>query len=1076
MSESSNYIIRPYAPADNAALAVMWNESDDQWPGTFTEGVPLTEARVQEWMDKETCLMRLVVENGTDDSIVGFGSLWEQPGRDGTCYVELLNVHPAHQKRSLARRMLTQMVDWASAHGYRRMTIGTWPSNLKSVPLYKKVGFFWIPDTDVHMENFVPGIRQLPLAQRFFERHDWYTAFRRELEQTKDDQRHPATGDIKVYIYHWEADGEFLEVVVDRQAQAITGLETEHFAAHAVVGESEPAQGIAYPVHWRVRNKRAEPVNVSVLAGGETGIKLDYRSSFTLTAGEERVVETRFTCAADAPRLDPDKEKAAPKIKTTLVIGPSAGSGQAEVIELGTGLRYHPAVEIGAEPEFPSLLPGRSQTIHLQLRNRVARAVSGAVTIAPQEGLTTDWSRREFEIEANGYAGLPLTAACDRAGATPLLVTATLRLGSRQAFADGDRRVTTAPQRVPLLVTPLGGVAADINEDKLVIANDFFRLTCRAKGGYCLVQSKALQRREARLLEEVGPPFEPWDLFEKKYDLALEQGTGRVKAILTAKSGHFPDLTIAREMIVTASPLVQVRYRVVNSGATALKFQVKPNLWLSDRDAAHIALPRRERLVVAHAAEFPTAHGDLPKKPEGLTEQWMALNRDGQVAGAVWSKDVVEHEFGWGRLHLYFAEHTLEPQSAAEIGPFYLYIGPGDWRDVRRAWQRTAGTETQRPEALPEPARPHAFGLSPAPPVTLTGRVEARLCADSVREREMQGRIVVTPPPGWAVDRAEFPVDGLAREKPLDEPLRLTAADDRIGAADGQLRLETTQFDEIRPFTVIRLGDEKAAVRIEETQKAGQSLWVMDNGRCAWTVAPAFHGGAIAWREAGSEVNHLLTAFPDDGELGWLKPWFGGIRPTIMPAGDDDHGWPGKLHEETFAAAPFEAADERGLLWRGVQLTASLAREGFEGLRVEIAYLTVGGSNALKVVYRLVNETSAYRRAVVGLLTFWQVDGQHENGVLHGDGLQRKRTPHMAWPLVGSWGAVVNPASGRAAVMVGASGKKRVRLTDWGVDGGHLFFDNDVVLTPHGSHELAAYLALAESREEAKRYRCLASL
>lgn len=190
----------------------------------------------------------------------------------------------------------------------------------------------------------------------------------------------------------------------------------------------------------------------------------------------------------------------------------------------------------------------------------------------------------------------------------------------------------------------------------------------------------------------------------------------------------------------------------------------------------------------------------------------------------------------------------------------------------------------------------------------------------------------------------------------------------------------------------------------------------------------------------------------------------------------DDRGWPGKLHEETFAAASFDATDMRGIPWRGVQLAASPTREGFEGLRAEIAYLTVGGSNALKVVYRLVNETSAHRRAVPGLLAFLQVDGQHDKGILYGDGLQRKRTPHMAWPLAGLWGAVVNPASGRAAVMVGATGRQRVRLTDWGADGGHLFFNNDVMLAPHGDHELVAYLTLARSLDEAKRYRCLTTL
>jgi RimJ/RimL family protein N-acetyltransferase len=1062
---TSDYIIRPYTSDDNAALAVMWNESDDQWPGTFTGGVPMTDELVRDWMDKETCLMRLVVEDKSDGSIVGFGSLWQDASQSDTCYVAVLNVHPAHQRRSLARRILTQMVDWASFHGYRRMTIETWSGNLKSVPLYKKVGFFWVPDTGVFLENYIPAVRQLGVAQRFFEQHDWYTTFRRELKQAEDDQRHPATGDMKVHVLRWEEDGEFLEAVVDRQAQALTGLETANFAAHAVVGESEPAQGIAYPVRWQVVNKRAKPVDVSVLANGATGIELSHRASFTLAAGEERVVEATFTCAVDAPRLDPHRgaeAKPAPKIRTTLIIGGGSSTvSEQVVVELGTGLRYRPAVEISAEPEFPSLLPGQPETIHLQLRNQARRPLSGTVRIVPQVGLDTDWMRHEYELEADGYAGLPLAVTCDQAGATPLLVTA--------AFADGDGQVTTPPQRIPLLATPPGGVSADWGEDRIVIDNDFFQLTCQPKGGLGVMRNKALGRRDVRVLEEAGPPFDPWDLFEKQYDLALEHGRGWAKATLTAKSGNFPGLTIAREMTVTASPLVQVRYRAVNRGAVPHRFQVRPGLRFGDIDAGHVALPRVERLVLERAAEFPAVHGDLPQKPDLLAEQWMALTREGQATGVIWNGDVVEHEFWWERLFLSFAERALEPQSGVTVGPLYLYVGPGDWCTVRRAWQRTVGMATLRPTALPEPDRPHAFGLSPAPLVTVTGRVEARLHADSVRQRETQGRILVEPPPGWTVDRVEFPVESLVSNKSLEETLHLTATDGRIGAVDGRLRLMATQFDEVRPFTVIRLGDEDASVCVEETQGSGQPLWTIANGRCVWTIAPAFHGGVIAWRDAGSEVNHLMTAFPDDGELGWLKPWFGGVRPMVMPM-DDDHGWPGKLHEEAFAAAPFEAADERGLPWRGVQVGASLKREGFEGLRVEIAYLTVGDSSLLKTVYRLVNETSAYRRFLLGLLAFCQVDGRHQETVLYGEDFQRKRTPQMSYSHVGPWGAAVNPASGRAMVHVVASGGRRIELSDWGLDGGHLFAYNRVVLAPHGSHAMVTYLALAESLQEAKRY------
>lgn len=1071
----SDYTVRPYTSADNASLAVMWNESDDQWPGTFNEGVPMTEEKVQDWMDKEVCLMRLVVQEQVGGKIVGYGSLWETPGRDDSCYVELLNVHPEHQKRSLARRMLAQMVDWAVENDYGRMTISTWPGNLKSVPLYKKVGYFWIPDTAVHMENYVPAVRQLPVARAFFERHDWYGALRRELEQVEDDLRHPATGDMKVYIYRWEGDGEFLEAVIDREGQALTGLETTDFAVYAVVGESEPAQGIVYPARWKVINKRDEPVDVSVLADGEGSIKLSHRASFTLAAGEERVIEATFTCVADAPL--PISNKPAPRIKTTVVVGGGSAAGSEQrVVELGTGLRYRPAVEIGAEPEFPSLLPGRQKQVHLQLRNRTDRALRGTVKITPQQGVSTDWVAREFEVDPKGYVGLPLAVTCEEALATPLLATAT--------FADNGQDVMTPPQRIPLLVTPLGGVSASQDKDKLVIENDFFQLVCKAKAGQCQVWSKARQQNDSVVSEEVGPPFDPWDLWEKLYDLALEHGQGWARAVVTAKSGRFPGLTVAREVTVTGSPLVQVHYRLVNEGARPCKLQVRPRVRLGGREVGYTALPHRERLVVERAAEFPAADGDLPKKPDRLAEQWMASTHEGQVVGAIWNQDVVEHESWWGNLYLYFGERALPPQSAVEVGPFYLYFGPGDWQDVRRAWQRTVGQVVRRDEAPSQTGRPHAFGLSPSPLVTLNGRVVAHLYADNVRERDLQGKIVIEPPAGWAVDRADCAVDGLNHEKALQEPVRLTAADGRVGAFEGRLHLEGAQFDETHPFVVIRLGDEGAAVQVAERvaervagrEEAGQGVWDIANGRCTWTVAPAYHGGIVAWREMDEEKaqllpNHLMTAFPENGELGWLKPWLGGIWPMIIVM--DSDGWPGKLHEETFTASSLEMTDARGITWRGVQVAASLARKDFEGLRVEVAYLTVGHSNVLKAVYRVVNETSAYRRLRPGLLTYCQVDGAYKDTVLYGEGYQRKRTPQTPWLTVGPWGAAVNPQSGRAMVMVGGSGKKRIELSDWGVNGGHLMFYNDIVLEPLGSHDLVAYLALAESLAEARRYEAL---
>ena len=93
---------------DAQKLAVMWNESDDQWPGTITGGVPFTAQSMTEWYQREKMINVYVCE--TEDRIVGYCSFTQDNEEESTGYVDMLNVHPAYQGRSLARNMLTRCV------------------------------------------------------------------------------------------------------------------------------------------------------------------------------------------------------------------------------------------------------------------------------------------------------------------------------------------------------------------------------------------------------------------------------------------------------------------------------------------------------------------------------------------------------------------------------------------------------------------------------------------------------------------------------------------------------------------------------------------------------------------------------------------------------------------------------------------------------------------------------------------------------------------------------------------------------------------------------------------------------
>ena len=1067
MTNKNSYTVRPYTHEFAAPLTLMWNESDDQWPGTFNRGVPMTEDRIVKWMDEETCLMRLIVV-ADDGGVVAYGNLREEPGQEGvSAYVPLLNVHPQHQGKSLCRRMLTKMVDWAAENGYPRMSIGTWSGNLKSVPLYKKVGFFWRPETSVNMENYVPAARQLPIAQPFFAEADWYRDFKRELCQVEDEQRHPATGDMKVYIQRWEHNGRFVETIYDKLGQSLTGFANDDLSVYAVVSESEPAQGLEYDLAWQISNQTEAPVPVTLSAFSDEGIDLTYQDQFTLAAGETRQIEAAYTCAENAPKLDLGdtwRPKPTPHIHTQVTVG------GAELV-LATGLNYRPAVEVSLNPDVPTLIPGQIKPVLVQLHNRLKRPLTGILHLSSENDLITNWQEHEFSVEAESFTGIPLELQMDQAGGTAFSLQA--------SFQYDEQAVSTSPQKTAVLAVPLGGIAASMDEDDLYIENDFYKITALKKGGQIKVWNKAGHQPNMWLREEVGPPFSPSELEKKEYVIDLETGPGFAKAIFRVISPRFPGLTIIRELLVTPSPIMQILHQVEYRGQETVTCKVQTYVGLLDLDWSNgrVAMPRQQRLITDWASRLPTNHNDFPEETDKVPEQWLAFNLDGQIHGVIWPVDTSEHPLHWGSLGLHSREMILEPGDTAALSPVYLYCGPGQWQDVRHAWKRLVGV-TESQFTNPDTGPAYTLTTQPNPVLTLTDEVAVTIQADNVRDLELNGRITIQSPAGWTAEQIEIPVEKLTQVDKLQTSVIFQSENGDPGPTAGQMYLETTAFDEIHPFTIIRLGDGTRQVEVHNGQAVnGAGLWTLQNGRCQWVIAPDYHAGIIAWREKEGGANHLLTSYPDENfTFSGFQPWFGGIQPILRRHLEDWENWPGKFYQEQFISTPINAPDEQGLPWRGLQLATTPKREGFEGLRAEIVYLTLPGSNLLKLVLRVVNETAVYRQAVPGFQAYFQLDGEYKNGVMYGDTGQNKRTELHRWIWQGNWSAVVNPDTGRTAAVISASGLKRTHWLDWGEDGGHVMVEDDVKIPPYSQHKLTAYIALTDSVTKAKQYATLSDV
>ncbi len=1029
---SEKFAIREIVIAEDAEkLATMWKASDDQWPGTWSGGTDITPQMVTEWYERQGMLNVHVVETEDGSKIVGYCSFNERPEKKGVGYIDLLNVQPDYQKKSLARRLLQNGVQRCLDLGFHLLTLGTWSGNLKAMPLYKKVGFCWVPDTSVWMLNFIPAILTLPCAQPFFSRHDWYRTYKRELKQVEDDERWEG---MKVFTYHFQEDGEALTVWGDRESWRITAVETDAFFAGAIADNIEPPKGIATELRWRFTNKRSEPVPISLIGSGAEHVKLDYRKTLTVDAGETVELSAPVDISLDTPAVKGNQP--VPALRTIFII-------DGEVLELGTGLRPQPAVAVSMHPEYVTLSPGVAKKVSLQLKSYLREETTATVTVTPAPGLSVDWTSREVAVPAKSWAGAEITLNAQLGGVYPLYVTV--------GFGEG----ATKPERLAIFCMPPGGVLVDLGEKAARLENCETRLLARKHGGEVAIHAVTEHRFLGNLRESLGPPFYPSEFSEKDFDIALSPAADGTAIVLEAGSETYPGLVLQRTVKLGGGNLIELETDFVNQGNEAHKLQLDRFVWPGTKERATMALPLKQGIVRERMSEYPAAEEDVPKLPDGFAERWVCIESSHGTLGAIWDKDMAETEFSWG-LGFLTPQIECKPLRWTRGGRLTLYAGHGSWQAVRELSRRMAGQD--EPEPIPATVRKiYGARLEPAPLVTVDDTVSADVVIDNLRGRPMEGRARLSVPEGVTVDRDDFAVSGVTIGNAMREPVTVQVPA-QAAAYRAEFELESRIFRERLATPIIRLGD-RGPVAVTQGE-----LCTIDNGRTQFAIAPEFGGAMTQWKVDG--VNQLLTPYPEQATFGWMSPWYGGITPVVAVVGRED--FPGKLDQETLTAKSVAVTDDRGVPWHGVRLCSDLEREKLLGLSVELAYLTTGSSNVLKLVARVHNHTTAARTLTVGWISFWRLGGDPQLNVLHAAGMQRRPNPWYSRPRTGHWAAVTNLETQRTAILI--SPYPEAVGTDWGEPGNHLAWLSGVTVRPEATLTRTVFLALCQSLDEAKLY------
>jgi len=964
---------------DSARLAECYNTFDDSdsWPGGFTGGNPFTAERIFDDKKKSQDIRILVAYSG--DKIVGHCNVCDGELDEESAYVGILGVDPSFQGQGYGKDMLIEAAETAARAGKRRIDLHTWGGNLKAMPLYKRTGYNWVPDTRVLMESHVPGILNAPLFNEFFERYFWYEVMKREIRQDVDDIVEDGIG---VFKYNFEGNnGDALEVSIDREVKGICAFSLT-MDGKSISAEVRPKAHRGYigfgdiPFEFKISNDYAESLNYSVDVKPMKALPVNIEGTTNgiIDAAGQVIIRGTYSIPIGSRSIDreinPD-EKVPSQAEWTLIIA-------GKTINLYSGLIARNPISISSSPQFPIISPGESTEIGVGLRNNTDRILDGVVNLRAPEKYDICIKSTNFSINPGEGIELPIELEIDSAEPNGVLpITVSLKLTE-----NGTTTEITKTLDVGILGVK-GAIAYKSLDNYLVLESESFRILINEYPPMAVrrIDNKILGIESSGwgLLPDIGYPFSSggseWDRKEFHVDFQNTPDYAEIK--LTGESTERPGLVMkVIYRINVGTQYLDIRTDFKNTGDTKLEnLGVKLGGWFSNVGDV-LVVPCRGSLYELSSLEWLGGRV-LSKKPEDYHESWSAVQSDTRgLLGYIWDAShisTVSVQRKWSFPRLEYKIPDIESGGEFGLDVLKMAIGQGDWRQVRGLYARLNGLDLESASPL-ELRSDLEVGIVPesqslgrlSDSVFLVDRAKSNsmeLRIQVIIMEKFSGKLTLRMPEGVLVNGIQeisADIKDLSLDNPFKHPITISVGDDSAWIRKGgEILLEFKNRVVRLPLSMIIFDSEAEVHRTVETKESLDLHSTVVSG-IRMAVSPDYSASLVRFGPV-DESSIFYDTFPRADPLVWDDRHFSGVTPRLI--GSMVWDWQTALPKEVWSVSVSE--DEQ---WVGYELTSTLKHcPRIKGMGITIRYKLLKGTPLLSAEIQAHNSTVQWNRFSFGL-------------------------------------------------------------------------------------------------------------
>jgi len=698
-------VIKDMEEAEKLAECVNHWSDDDSWGGSFGASEWTTDRVYNDWFINLKAVAQLVVdEDGTLQGYIDIDNHFED---DDAIYADLLGVCPAAQGKGYGKSLLLSALKKTIEVGKKRLDLHTWAGNLRSVPVYKKTGFFWRKNTSVLMENYLPAVLSTPFFEDFFIKNDFYDSREIKVTQQHDDFKYLT---MQAYFYHFiEDNNNTLSVYIDCHAKELSGFSYlrngKNLIVQLIPNQHEIFLGLDKSTAvLHIENKREIPIKIKGNIKPYKGIKeiSPKTINVTIEPGDEIsidiVAKIDYSCETYTPIQEPQKRTDC-RFNAKLEIN-------GKNCQLGCGWIPKDAIQI--ELIRRSLYFGKhTEVVKLPLgfRNLTQGPMHGSLSITGK-GLTQPHVI-DFDLEA--YSAMETLV--------PIIKPSKPVSESWKWDLEFKIMKDSNFQSLPLLSTHINcftksGAVAYINskpKKEAIIENEHFRfhfpIDPRTWYGlqFIYVKEMNLKLPILALGVGIGRPF-PMDsseftLMESPYEIIIkENGVALKQEFLSKiekpglKAVRWIELDAGKRFITTYYDLTNMNTKenqvIRNVSIRNVNYRNQPGV---PTLYGNYIIPAKQGFLEIDDPEFIDEY-DFPQKREDFAEPWFACeshNAHRIGFGVIWNPTEVEtikyYNPYWGP-NIETITYDIEPGQTIRTGHYSLVLGQPAVRLTRKVW------------------------------------------------------------------------------------------------------------------------------------------------------------------------------------------------------------------------------------------------------------------------------------------------------------------------------------------------------------------------------------------------------